>query len=104
MIVTSGRAVAVALAGTGYSVVLAGRRVAELESTASLISGSRPLVVSADVSDPGSVAVLFERIRAEFGRLESAAHSMLYVPERLILGAVPVRLRTRKVVMPWIPY
>ena len=65
-----GRAVAVALAGNGYSVVLAGRRVAELESTASLVSGSRLLVVSADVSDPGSVAVLFERIRAEFGRLD----------------------------------
>ena len=65
-----GRAVAVALAGAQYSVVLAGRRVAELEQTAAEASGARTLVVATDVSDPQSVAALFDRIHMEFGRLD----------------------------------
>jgi NAD(P)-dependent dehydrogenase (short-subunit alcohol dehydrogenase family) len=64
-----GRAVAVALADNGYAVALAGRRVPELEQTAALTTGVT-IVVPADVSDPQSVAALFERIRTEFGRLD----------------------------------
>jgi NAD(P)-dependent dehydrogenase (short-subunit alcohol dehydrogenase family) len=66
-----GRAVSMALQEDGWSVVLAGRRAAELEKTAAMGNGAtRMLVVPADVSDPASVAALFARTRAEFGRLD----------------------------------
>jgi len=67
-----GRHAAIALSEAGYSVVLAGRREGPLEETAKMASdtGSKTLVVPADVSDPSSVAALFERIKEEFGRLD----------------------------------
>jgi NAD(P)-dependent dehydrogenase (short-subunit alcohol dehydrogenase family) len=67
-----GRAVAVALYQAGYSVVLAGRRAAELERTISGVSASREsmLAVPTDVSRPESVQTLFEQISATFGRLD----------------------------------
>lgn len=67
-----GRAVSVVLQSAGYSVVLAGRRAAEIEKTASLAvpSGGRMLPVPTDVSKPESVQALFARTREEFGRLD----------------------------------
>ena len=67
-----GRAVALALQSAGYSVVLAGRRVAELEKTAALAKpgDARMLSVPGDVSNPDSVQALFARTREEFGRLD----------------------------------
>ena len=67
-----GRAVSLALHSAGYSVALAGRRVAPLEETAALAApdDGRMLVVPADVSDPGSVASLFARVQEVFGRLD----------------------------------
>lgn len=67
-----GRAVALTLQGAGYSVVLAGRRAAELEKTASLASpdGGRALAIPADVSDANSVRALFEKTAETFGRLD----------------------------------
>ena len=66
-----GRAVAVALAGDGYDVALAGRRVEALEETSRLCGDSgRTLPVSTDVTDPDSVAALFARIVDTFGRLD----------------------------------
>lgn len=66
-----GRAVSLALLGAGYSVVLAGRRVAELEETARLSgSGASHLVVPADVTDPSSVDKLFAALEERFGRLD----------------------------------
>jgi NAD(P)-dependent dehydrogenase (short-subunit alcohol dehydrogenase family) len=67
-----GRATALALLNEGYSVVLTGRRRAGLEQTAaeSGAAQSRALVVPADVSDPESVAALFEATRQTFGRLD----------------------------------
>jgi NAD(P)-dependent dehydrogenase (short-subunit alcohol dehydrogenase family) len=64
-----GRAVSVALAGAGYSVVLAGRRREALEATASRAAGAT-LAVPTDVSDPASVAALFAETKAAFGRLD----------------------------------
>jgi NAD(P)-dependent dehydrogenase (short-subunit alcohol dehydrogenase family) len=61
-----GRAVALALHGAGYSVVLAGRRAAELEKTA----GGEMLVVPTDVSEPEAVRALFSRVREAFGRVD----------------------------------
>ena len=56
----------------GYSVVLAGRRVEELEKTAALAvsSGGRILPVSTDVGDPGAVKALFAAVHQTFGRLD----------------------------------
>ncbi len=52
--------------------VLAGRRLAQLEETASLSSAdaARVLAVSTDVSDAASVGRLFSQIAARFGRLD----------------------------------
>ena len=67
-----GRAVGLALHSAGYSVTLAGRRLAELEGTAALANGpgGAMLPVPADVSDPESVRALFARITEVFGRLD----------------------------------
>lgn len=67
-----GRAVSLALRSAGYSVVLAGRRSAQLEQTAALarIPGDEMLVVPTDVTKPGSVHALFLKTRENFGRLD----------------------------------
>ena len=67
-----GRAVALALAGEGYSVVLAGRRKEPLEAVAAEGSklGARMLGVPTDVSDPKSVRALFDKTVETFGRLD----------------------------------
>src|SRR5215470_17662065 len=67
-----GRAVALALQGAGYSVVLAGRRATELERTAALAvkSGGTMLPVPTDVSQPESVHALFAKTSEAFGRLD----------------------------------
>jgi NAD(P)-dependent dehydrogenase (short-subunit alcohol dehydrogenase family) len=67
-----GRAVSVALQSNGYSVVLAGRRTAELENTGTMgsSSGGKALVVPTDLSKPEQIHSLFERTKAEFGRLD----------------------------------
>ncbi len=64
-----GRAAAVALAGAGFTVVLAGRRREPLEATAET-SGSDAVALTCDVRDPESVAALFAGIDARFGRLD----------------------------------
>ncbi len=65
-----GRAAAVALAGAGYAVVLAGRRRPALLETAALAPGGRLLAVSTDISDPRSVRQLFATTRESFSRLD----------------------------------
>ncbi len=65
-----GRAVSLALAGAGYSVVLAGRRSAELEKTAALSPDGKTLPVPTDVTQPDSVRALFSKISEVFGRLD----------------------------------
>jgi NAD(P)-dependent dehydrogenase (short-subunit alcohol dehydrogenase family) len=67
-----GRAVALAMASAGYSLVLAGRRLANLEQTAAMVGhgGGRVHAVSTDVRKPDSVRALFAKTRDEFGRLD----------------------------------
>jgi NAD(P)-dependent dehydrogenase (short-subunit alcohol dehydrogenase family) len=66
-----GRATALALARAGYSVVLAGRRAAELEATAQAApEPSVMLAVPTDIADPDQVKALFEQTAARFGRLD----------------------------------
>jgi NAD(P)-dependent dehydrogenase (short-subunit alcohol dehydrogenase family) len=65
-----GRAVSLALAGAGYAVVLAGRRLAALEGTAALAPSAKMLPVSADVGKAEDVAQLFDIVQQRFGRLD----------------------------------
>jgi NAD(P)-dependent dehydrogenase (short-subunit alcohol dehydrogenase family) len=67
-----GRAVALALQSAGYSVALAGRRLAELEQTAAQANraGGGMLPVATDVRHPDSVHALFRATVEKFGRLD----------------------------------
>ncbi|KJY37044.1 MULTISPECIES: SDR family oxidoreductase [Streptomyces] len=66
-----GRSVALALAGAGWSVAVAGRRIQPLEETAAAAGeGADVLPVRADVSDPADVAALFGAVRERYGRLD----------------------------------
>src|SRR5205814_7286081 len=67
-----GRAAALALLAAGWSVALAGRRAEALEETAALAGedSAGTLVHPTDVSDPDSVAALFDAVKARFGRLD----------------------------------
>jgi len=66
-----GRHVAIALAASGFRVILAGRTLGTLEETAVLAPSyatCAPLTV--DVTDAASVTALFEAIQNRFGRLD----------------------------------
>lgn len=67
-----GKAVAVALASDGWSVVVAGRRREPLEvAAAEAAARSRQMVaVPTNVGDPVSVKALFVKVREVFGRLD----------------------------------
>jgi NAD(P)-dependent dehydrogenase (short-subunit alcohol dehydrogenase family) len=67
-----GRACALALLEAGYTVVLAGRRAAALQEAvnAAGANATHALAVPTDVTDPTSIAALFDRIRSECGRLD----------------------------------
>jgi len=64
-----GLAASVALAGAGFTVVLAGRRLEPLEAAAST-AGAGAVALSCDVTDPTSVAALFAEVESRFGRLD----------------------------------
>jgi NAD(P)-dependent dehydrogenase (short-subunit alcohol dehydrogenase family) len=70
-----GRAVALAFARAGASVVLASRSVAELESVARQVGaiGAPALVVPTDVTEEASVAALVRQGASTFGRLDVLA-------------------------------
>ena len=67
-----GRAAALALQAKGYHVTLAGRRVAELEKTASMAAagGGDMLPVGTDVGDVDSIRACFKATADKFGRLD----------------------------------
>jgi NAD(P)-dependent dehydrogenase (short-subunit alcohol dehydrogenase family) len=67
-----GRAASLALHAAGFSVVLAGRRAAELEKTAESAdpSGGKMLAVPTDISKPGEILALFAKTKEGFGRLD----------------------------------
>ncbi len=64
-----GRAAAIALAQDGFALVLAGRRKAPLDETATMLAGES-LAVPTDVGDPDSVVALFAAAKERFGRLD----------------------------------
>ena len=67
-----GRAVAIALANAGYSIVLAGRRKEMLDKVAAEINavGARALAVPTDVSKREQILALFANVKSIFGRLD----------------------------------
>jgi len=67
-----GRAVSLAFQSVGYSVVLAGRRLSELEKTAALAGPGKGnmVAVPTDVSQPDSVQAAFAKTEEAFGRLD----------------------------------
>ncbi len=66
-----GKATALTLLKDGWSVALAGRRADALDETAKASgAGARVLPVPTDVMDPASVANLFAKTKATFGRLD----------------------------------
>ena len=67
-----GKATALALAREGYAVVFAGRRPEPLAVAAREAEGlgAKALAVPTDVGDPASVAALFAKTKATFGRLD----------------------------------
>ena len=79
-----GRASAEALAGAGFTLVLAGRRREPLEAAAAEI-GPDALAVTCDVRDPASIEALFREIETRFGRLD-----LLF--NNAGIGAPPVQL------------
>ena len=67
-----GRAVAIALAKAGYSLVLAGRRKEMLDKVSAEINavGAQALAVPTDVSKRDSILALFATVKSSFGRLD----------------------------------
>jgi NAD(P)-dependent dehydrogenase (short-subunit alcohol dehydrogenase family) len=67
-----GKQAALALAGEGYALVLAGRQRKPLEATAAEAAklGARALVAPTDVSKPAAVKALFAKTKKAFGRLD----------------------------------
>jgi NAD(P)-dependent dehydrogenase (short-subunit alcohol dehydrogenase family) len=66
-----GRAASLALMNAGFTVVLAGRRIEMLQETQKLGGNTgKSLPVSADMTDPGSIAALFAKVMEVYGRLD----------------------------------
>jgi NAD(P)-dependent dehydrogenase (short-subunit alcohol dehydrogenase family) len=65
-----GRAASLALMNAGFTVVLTGRRLDKLEETQKLGGSGKSLPVPADMTDPGSIAALFAKVMAVYGRLD----------------------------------
>src|SRR3981189_704478 len=66
-----GRAASLALMNAGFTVVLAGGRSEMLEETRKLGDNiGKSLPVSADMTDPGSIAALFAKVMEVYGRLD----------------------------------
>src|SRR3954454_1660206 len=66
-----GRAASLALMKSGFTVVLAGRRLEKLEETKKLGDNiGKSLAVTADMTDPASIAALFAKVMETWGRLD----------------------------------
>ena len=67
-----GRAAALALLADGWTVALAGRRADALAETAGMAGNATPraIPVPTDVGDPASVNALFDKLKADWGRLD----------------------------------
>ena len=89
-----GRAMAMALAEAGASLMLVDRNEAGANQTAAYIAalGRRAIVAVHDVSEPAQIRQLFLRLDAEFGRIDFlgnvAGEGILAAPEKITLEEV----------------
>lgn len=89
-----GRAMAVALAEAGADLMLVDRNEAGAHETAATIQhlGRRALVARCDVSEPAQIRELYQRLDAEFGRIDFlgnvAGDGILRAPEEISLEEV----------------
>lgn len=67
-----GEAIAYRLAEMGLSVVLVGRRAAQLEAVAENVRarGVEAIPIRCDIGDPAAIATLFDQVRERVGRLD----------------------------------
>src|SRR3984957_4026647 len=65
-----GRAASLALMNSGFTVVLAGRRLEMLQETQKLGGNRKRPAVTVHIADPGSIATLFARVMEVYGRLD----------------------------------
>ncbi len=65
-----GRTIALELAKSGYDLALVGRDHASLEETASMVSGPRVSLITADLSDPASAKYIVDETVSAFGGLD----------------------------------
>jgi NAD(P)-dependent dehydrogenase (short-subunit alcohol dehydrogenase family) len=65
-----GRASALALCATGWSVALLGRRADALQETAGLATGGKTLICPTDVTKPEAVAEAFAKVKSAYGRVD----------------------------------
>ncbi|HIC48993.1 MAG TPA: SDR family oxidoreductase [Dehalococcoidia bacterium] len=87
-----GKSSVLQLLGDGYSVVLAGRRIEPLEETIAEagVDDSRAIAVPTDVGSPDSVAALFEKTEATFGRLDVLFNNAGIGSPRMNMEDLPV--------------
>jgi NADP-dependent 3-hydroxy acid dehydrogenase YdfG len=86
-----GKCVSIALAKNGYSLVLAGRRLERLETTAAALkeANAQVLVVPTNVTEPASVAELFAKTKETFGRLDLLFNNAGYGGRGVLLEDLP---------------
>ena len=67
-----GRAIALLLTRLGAQVVICGRTAEKLQRTVDFVAskGHRMLALTANIREPEQVAAMFERVHAEYGRLD----------------------------------
>ena len=87
-----GKSSVLQLLGDGYAVVLAGRRIEPLEETIAeaSVDDSRAIAVPTDVGSPDSVAALFEKTKAAFGRLDVLFNNAGIGSPRMNMEDLPV--------------
>lgn len=84
-----GRACAVALASSGFHVIVTGRRIEALEETCALIEGAAD-AIACDVTQPEQAKALFTRIEADHGRLDLLFNNAGTNVKAQPLGDVPI--------------
>jgi 3-oxoacyl-[acyl-carrier protein] reductase len=80
-----GEAIATALHKQGASVVLTGRREAELARVAEALGGQRVLVAPADLVDPAAPAALVEKVEGALGSLDILVNNAGFTRDMLAL-------------------
>ena len=87
-----GKSSVLQLLGDGYAVVLAGRRIEPLEETIAeaSVDDSRAIAVPTDVGSPDSVAALFKKTEATFGRLDVLFNNAGIGSPRMNMEDLPV--------------